>query len=118
MHALRNWVLASLLLWPGAALAADGKVQPAPGIASEHRLSDAEIEKILDAAALKREAAAPAGETAEIPIHGEVGFAIGTGGYRSAFGTAIVPLSEEGVAILSFETNTFRPIRIDDLRER
>ena len=39
------------------------------------------------------------------PIHGEIGFSIGTGGYRSAYGTAVVPLAGDGVAILSFGTD-------------
>jgi hypothetical protein len=41
------------------------------------------------------------------PIHGEVGFEIGTGGYRSAFGTAIVPLAGDGVAIISLGSTDF-----------
>lgn len=40
-------------------------------------------------------------------IHGEVGFGIGTGGYRSVFGTALVPLGESGILALSFENAQF-----------
>ena len=40
-------------------------------------------------------------------IHGEVGFTVGTGGYRSAYGTAIVPLKDDGVAIISLGTTDF-----------
>lgn len=66
-----------------------------------HRLSPSQVKAILDAAAAKREvAAAPVARR----IEGELGVAIGTGGYREAFGTAVVPLGQDGVAILSFDT--------------
>lgn len=68
--------------------------------ADEHRLSPAEVEKILEAAAVKN-AAAPAPPRPPRPIQGEVGVSIGSDGYREAFGTAIMPVGEEGVAILS-----------------
>jgi len=109
-------LLASTLVLPAPATAADVAAQPAPAAPAEHRLSEAEIEKILNEAARKREAPAPIvdvtapdEEQAGMPIHGEVGFAIGTGGYRSAFGTAVVPLANDGFAAFSFETNRFRP---------
>ena len=35
------------------------------------------------------------------PIEGEVGVSIGSGGYRELFGTAVVPVGAEGVAIIS-----------------
>ena len=35
------------------------------------------------------------------------GSELGTGGYRSAFGTAFVPLGDEGLAIISFDTTDF-----------
>ena len=85
---------------------------PAPALAAdERRLSPAEVEQILDKAAQKREAptiSAPAPvakvKTPARPIEGEVGVAIGTGGYREVFGTAVVPLGQDGVAIVSFDT--------------
>ena len=96
-------------------LAAPALADPAPAMPSEHRLSDAEIQQVLDGAASRRESASPFGETATPeegklppPIHGEMGFAIGTGGYRSAFGTAVVPLPGDGVAVLSFGTDRFK----------
>ena len=52
------------------------------------------------------------------PIHGEIGFSIGTGGYRSAFGTAVVPLPGDGAAIFSFGTDRFEPGRDFYYRER
>lgn len=36
-------------------------------------------------------------------VHGEMGVAIGTGGYRSIYGTAIAPLGNDGVFAFSFE---------------
>lgn len=82
-------------------------------IADEHRLSDAEVHKVFDAVALKRDSQAAAGPQPEAtrsparPIDGEIGVAIGTGGYREAFGTAYVPLGNDGLAILSFDTTDF-----------
>jgi hypothetical protein len=34
-------------------------------------------------------------------------FEIGTGGYRSAYGTAIVPIDDDGVAIISLGSTDF-----------
>ena len=101
-------VLASALLLATPALAADTAAPLAP----VHRLTEGEVDRILDAAATKREATQPIYEEidSERPrpqIHGEVGFGIGTGGYRSAFGTAFVPLGEEGLAIISFDSTDF-----------
>jgi len=96
-------------------LSAPAMAQSAPPMPSEHRLSEAEIEQVLDAAARKREGHGPSGDVAapdedRLPpaIHGEVGFAVGTGGYRSAFGTAIVPLPGDGMAVLSFGTDRYK----------
>lgn len=85
---------------------------PAPGSAAdERRLSPAEVEQVLEKAAQKRDAptlAVPAPAAKEKlparPIEGEVGVGIGTGGYREVFGTAVVPVGTEGVAIISFDT--------------
>ncbi|CAN5191643.1 hypothetical protein BH09PSE3_BH09PSE3_00730 [soil metagenome] len=40
-------------------------------------------------------------------IHGEMGVAIGTGGYRSMYGTAIVPLGDNATLGLSFEREQY-----------
>lgn len=44
-------------------------------------------------------------------IHGEVGVAVGTGGYRSAYINSVMPLGETGTLALSIgqEKNGFRP---------
>jgi hypothetical protein len=83
----------------GTALAAPQQA-PSPA-ASERRLSPDQIEKVLDEAARKREQPQLPDESLPPPIQGEVGFSVGTGGYRSAYGTAVVPLTGDGVAILS-----------------
>lgn len=92
-------LIAMIALFPTPALAAD-----------ERRLSAAEVEQILEAAAQKREAptisaAAPVVKvkTPARPIEGEVGVTVGSGGYREVFGTAIVPVGADGVAIISFD---------------
>jgi hypothetical protein len=110
MHRLPILLLASTLFLSAPALAQSTSAMP-----SEHRLSEAEIEQVLDTAARRREGGGPSGDVAEpaegrLPpaIHGEVGFSVGTGGYRSAFGTAIVPLPGDGVAVLSFGTDRYR----------
>ncbi|MEO7814901.1 MAG: hypothetical protein ABIR87_05595 [Sphingomicrobium sp.] len=96
MGRYRLWLLSAALTAP--ALAADPP--PAP-IADVHRLSAAEVQQILDSAEARR--AAPDAPPAR-RIEGELGVAIGTGGYREVFGTAVVPLGQDGTAILTFDT--------------
>lgn len=103
-----GWIfIAATALLSAPAMAADA---PRAAIGDEHRLSEAEVQKVLDAAALKHQAQpAPAPQADAVepparPIEGEMGVAIGTGGYREAFGTAVVPLGQDGVAIVSFDT--------------
>jgi len=104
---MHYWMVGiAVMLSPAAALAAGAPPGPIP---DEHRLSAAEVQKVLDGVALKRQSeAAPAllpelAEPPARPIEGELGVAIGTGGYREAFGTAVVPLGQDGVAIVSFD---------------
>lgn len=104
MRLLPILLLSSSLAFSVPAFAAAqpaGEAQTDPG---EHRLSVVEVDKVLEEAAHKREAAEKPSSSGGIPIHGEFGFAIGTGGYRSAFGSAMVPLGDEGMAAFSFET--------------
>ena len=100
----------SVLALAAPAVAEESPV-PAP-IASEHRLTPDEVEQVLAEVAAKRASAekgtaAPAVETdAEAleplhPIYGDVGFSIGTGGYRSAFGSALYPIGQDGFAAIS-----------------
>ncbi len=67
-------------------------------MADERRLSPAEVERILEEAARKRVAA---DKPLRRVIEGEVGVSVGTGGYREVFGTAVVPISKDGTAIIS-----------------
>lgn len=107
-------LLTTALLLPAAASA-----QATPN--GEVRLSPEQVEQVLAEAAAKRQAgdvplewrretlpADAANASPARPVHGEMGFSVGTGGYRSAFGTAIVPLGNEGVTSFSFETGRGR----------
>lgn len=40
-------------------------------------------------------------------IHGEVGMAIGSNGYRSLYGTTAIPLGQTGTAVISLATSQF-----------
>lgn len=111
MYRVRVMLLAWSIALPGVALATPDQNQPTTGILSEHRLSPAEIESVLNDAARRRELAEISDDALPPPIHGEIGVSIGTGGYRSVFGTAVVPLSGDGVAILSLGTDRFEPDR-------
>ena len=104
MSVHRPLLLALALILPTTAHAlAPEAAAPVPPLPSEHRLSDAEVDLVLDAAAGKRELSERLGDQPGRQVHGEVGVSIGTGGYRSAFGTAVVPIAGEGAAILSFD---------------
>ena len=81
---------------------------------SERRLSPEQVEAVLAEAAARNAAAEKqipaenivdedAEPQAAPPVHGEVGFSVGTGGYREAFGTGIYPLGEDGVAAISLD---------------
>jgi hypothetical protein len=118
MHRMRTLLLASALLVPGTAAAAADPPQPAPAMPSEHRLSPDQIKSILDDAARKRELAQLPEEGLAPAIHGEIGLSIGTGGYRSAFGTAVVPLFDNGVAIVSFGADNMGSAQAFDYPER
>lgn len=80
-------------------------VDEAPAGGVVHRLSPAETQAVQDAAARRKAADAAIDEDVNPSraVHGEVGFAVGTGGYTSAFGTAVIPLGDSAVAAVSFE---------------
>ena len=90
------WV--SIML--GAALVAPG----APN--AVQRLSAAQVEQVLAEAARKREAVEQAAPGPKRVIQGEVGVEVGTGGYRSVYGHALVPLGADGGALLSVSGDT------------
>ncbi|WP_380872661.1 hypothetical protein [Sphingomonas sp. DBB INV C78] len=98
----------SALLLSTLALAAPALAQAsdAPAPAGEIiSLSPDEKEKALDSG--RGVHVGPA--IGELPIsglpqvHGELGFMIGTGGMRGAYGTAAMPLGENAGATISFE---------------
>lgn len=102
-------IAVAALTIPAAAFA---QVPTAPSSTTdERRLTAEQVEAILAEAAKKREAAearvpfeSDAAEQQVKPqVHGEVGVAIGTGGYREVFGTAIYPLGDAGVAAISMD---------------
>jgi hypothetical protein len=72
-----------------------------------HRLSDADKAAII---AKSREHASDVDALPDddLPnsarqVHGEVGFGIGTGGYREVYGTVVAPLGDDAVLALSFD---------------
>ena len=84
----------------GVIIAAMFLFAPAPA-ADVRRLSPAEVERILEEAARKRVAADKPPARA---IDGEIGVTVGTGGIREVFGTAVVPVGQEGAAIISIDS--------------
>ena len=76
-----------IVLFLAAALAAD------PPLSGERRLTAEQVQQVLDEAAARREAADATEEARHpLPITGEVGVSVGTGGYRSAYGAASIGL--------------------------
>ena len=107
MKFMTGAIAIAALLAPATAAAqnkAAGTAMP-----SERRLSPEQVEAILEEAAARNRAQprqlAPdvQPEAAKRQVHGEYGFTVGTGGYREVFGTAIVPMGEDGVAAVSLD---------------
>jgi hypothetical protein len=76
---------------------------------SERRLTPQQVEQVLAEAearrtAAERKALEPDGEELDLvpPIYGELGFTVGTGGYRSAYGSAVYPMGPNASAAVSF----------------
>lgn len=100
-------VLAQTVPGPGAATS---EVGSAGG--EVYRLSPAEIEATLDAAAARHASQLPVmpplATTSPLlkdgRTHGEVGMMIGSGGARSFWGNTYVPLGQNGAAAFSFST--------------
>jgi hypothetical protein len=73
-----------------------------------------QVEAAKEAAAvrnMKAENQIANGITPPRSVHGEVGIAVGTGGYSSIFGTAVMPLGQNGAVALSFENTQNDPLR-------
>ena len=99
-------ILLSLLAGPALAQT-QAETMPAPDAAQADvvRLSPQEREAAIEQGAAR---AARDAELAGVPdrkIHGEVGVEIGTGGARAAYGSAVVPLGDAGMAAVAFETD-------------
>ena len=107
MRQAASLIALTALLMPVPALGQTAA--PASAAPSERRLPPDQIEAVLAEAAKKREAAERSlgPEAIEAPVkpqvHGEVGVAVGTGGYREVFGTAITPIGEDGAAAISLD---------------
>lgn len=96
----------SAVAWPIAAVAEDD--------AQIIRLTPEQQAKALDSANETSADAALArasGGGSDRLIHGEIGAMIGTGGARGVFGTAAIPLGDNGGAIISFEQSRYGRIR-------
>jgi hypothetical protein len=85
----------------------------APGLAGAETVTQwtpERIEAAKEAAAVRKLGADTEimnGAASDRRVHGEVGVAIGTGGYRSIYGTAVAPLGNDGVFAFSFENTQF-----------
>jgi hypothetical protein len=64
-------------------------------------LTPEQREAALEAGAA-RAAADPSGGAADRRVHGEMGVEVGTGGARAIYGTAVVPIGQNGVAAFSY----------------
>lgn len=95
-------ILLSLAALAAASPALAQEAAPAEQ-ASAHRLSEAEKERLLDEAVERRELLEEALPPLKRQVHGEVGLAVGTGGFRSIYAVSEVPIGETGTAIISFE---------------
>lgn len=82
---------------------------PAVARAGVVALTPEQVEAAKEAGAARnaRDAALGQEPSRDRAVHGEVGVAIGTGGYRALYGTAGVPLGEDGFAILSVADERF-----------
>jgi hypothetical protein len=104
-------ILTATLALPASVFAAQPQIaagaDQAQSMSSERRLTPQEIERILDEASARREAAEAAALDTGPKISGEMGISIGTGGYRSVFGSAYMPL-DDGFASFSFSTERSR----------
>lgn len=107
------FIFIPLALFAAPAVASDLATSQETG--TVHRLSAAEVEALKEAAADRVNRNTVDGlevnDRSAPQVHGEVGFAVGTGGYTSVFGTAVVPLGSDAVAAISFERAQFNDRR-------
>ena len=104
-----GWVTPLIAVLSLSAPAVGQQVTDTAANPSEIRLSPEQVEQVLAEtaerrAAAERKALEPEGDGLDLvpPIYGELGLTIGTGGYRSAYGSAVFPMGEQGSAAISF----------------
>lgn len=98
-HCLPMKTLAALLLIASPTLAYAETITLTP--------EQAEAAKEAGAARNAQDAALGLEPGRDRTIHGEMGVAIGTGGYRSMYGTAVVPLGDSATLGLSFDREQY-----------
>lgn len=79
---------------------------PVAGEPTVHRLSPVEAAAAVAGGAERNratEALALTGDAPSRAVHGEIGFGVGTGGGREAFGSVVAPLGETGTAAFSYD---------------
>ena len=110
------FIVAGASCWPTASFAqstaAPATTLAAPSASGDTiRLTDEQRREILDHNTVESAAAArgelTSSDNAGRGIHGEVGFMIGSHGTLGAYGTADIPLGENGQATVSVETSRF-----------
>ncbi|MEO1170150.1 MAG: hypothetical protein AAFW97_15710 [Pseudomonadota bacterium] len=78
--------------------------EPEPETGTVYRLSPEEIAEVQNPERQRLEELALAeNQLRERSVSGVIGFGIGTGGYRTIFGSAFVPLGNTGFLALAFE---------------
>jgi hypothetical protein len=97
-HEMMKMLLAIMLLFA-----------PAAGFANTITLTPEQAEAAKEAGATRNARAAELGlePGQDKAIHGEMGVAVGTGGYRSIYGTAVVPLGDNAMLGLSFANEQY-----------
>ena len=94
--------LAAIVVLFAAPVAADPVVHRlSPDAAAAAVAGGAERNRAAEALALDRDSLD--GDAPARRVHGEVGFGLGTGGGREAFGTVVAPLGETGTAAFSYD---------------
>ena len=91
-------VLLMFLAIAAPCLAQSADIPPSSDIVT---LTPEQREAALEAGAA-RAAADLSGGAGDRRVHGEMGVEIGTGGARSIYGTAVVPIGQNGVAAFSY----------------
>lgn len=93
-------------------IAAAAVADPAPARRSDPPIDTAEQIRrwLADSPAAEADEALAEREPRERKVHGEVGVAVGTGGYRSGYITSVMPLGETGTLVISLgqEKNGYR----------